>query len=103
MCNVQQRLMAMWNGNGDLITHIAPDADSLLSVWIIYHFINNVLDISLPDFVKRVRLEPANIEFEYPHFGVDIGKGMGPNHIKEGNFPVAINGKVYKFLLEEIK
>jgi hypothetical protein len=95
MCNVQQRLMAMWRDGGNLITHIAPDADALFSIWIPYYFINNVLGINVEEFISRVRLEPANHETIYPDFGVDIGTGFGLNHIKEGNFPVAINGKVY--------
>lgn len=97
MCNlnVQQRIISMWNNGGSLITHTAPDVDALFSLWIPYYFLVNVLSITLDDFVKRVRLEPANVKVVAPDFGVDIGSGMGPDHIKEGNFPVAINGKVY--------
>jgi len=95
MCNIQQRIVAMWNEGGFLITHMAPDVDALFSIWIPYYYLNNVLGATLEDFIKRVKLEPANVKVVYPDFGVDIGAGMSADHIKEGNFPVAINGRVY--------
>jgi len=93
--NTQQRIIEMWNGGGNLITHTAPDVDALLSTWIPFYFLNTIFGITVDEFILRVKLMPANVKVEYPDFGVDIGSDMGPNHIKEGDFPVAINGKVH--------
>jgi hypothetical protein len=93
--NVQKRLINMWNEGGNLITHVSLDVDALLSAWLVYYYLNGVFSVTIEEFVKRIKLEPANVDIKYPDYGVDIGNGIGENHVKEGNFPVAINGNVY--------
>lgn len=85
----------MWRNDGFLYTHHDPDVDAIFSVWQIYYFLNNIFDISIAEFSSRVKLVAANYKSFYPDFGVDIGVGMDDDHVKEGNFPIAVAGKVF--------
>jgi hypothetical protein len=90
--NIDEQILFTYKNDGEFLTHNSPDVDALMSLYVLYSYLKNIIPLTKGEFIKRVRLVSSGYKPNTNEFGVDIGKSITNNSVKSGD--IIINGKV---------
>jgi len=87
------KIINTWKNDEALfLVHHSVDVDAVMALIIVYWTLNRIYDITIDDFVKKIKQVSSTHNVSDPHFGIDIGHGITDNSIKESTETIMIHG-----------